>query len=89
MVFLMGCHRNVPTTTAGKRPDAPRSFPVSASFPVGIYGVPGVEDLRAVHAAGFSRVMGGLDPVFMDEAARLGLEVVATPGSSAGPGFDP
>lgn len=84
LALLLGCHGTGPTAPAG----APRQAP-PRSFPVGIYGVPGVEDLRAVHSAGFSLVMGGLDPAYMDEAARLGLQVVATPGSSAGPGFDP
>ena len=68
---------------------APAPIPLaSKSFPVGIYGVPGVVDLQAVHAAGFSLVMGGLDPAYMDAAARLGLGVIASPGSSAGSGFD-
>ena len=57
-------------------------------FPLGIYGVPGVADLQAVHASGFSLVMGGLDPAYMDAAARLGLGVIAAPGSSAGKGFN-
>ncbi len=32
--------------------------------------------------------MGGLDPAYMDAAARLGLGVIASPGSSAGSAFD-
>ena len=71
------------------RTSLPAPIPLaSKSFPVGIYGVPGVADLQAVHAAGFSLVMGGLDPAYMDAAARLGLGVIASPGSSAGSAFD-
>ena len=79
---LSACQR-LPHTSA------PAPIPlVSKTFPVGVYGVPGVADLQAVHAAGFSLVMGGLDPAYMDAAARLGLGVIASPGSSAGSAFD-
>jgi hypothetical protein len=83
-VLLCGCFAT--PRRAEPREGASSSRP--ARFPVGIYGVPGVADLQAVHAAGFSLVMGGLDPEYMDAAARLGVGVIATPGSSAGPGFD-
>lgn len=87
MVALMGglaaaCQR----LPQAKGPSANRA--ASKPFPLGIYGVPGVADLQVVHASGFSLVMGGLDPAYMDAAARLGVGVIAAPGSSAGKGFD-
>lgn len=82
-MLLCGCVAVTrPGVSQGERSSRP------APFPIGVYGVPGVADLQAVHAAGFSLVMGGLDPEYMDAAARLGLGVIASPGSSAGPGFD-
>jgi len=83
---LSAC-RIAPSQPAAPAPAPPRAE-VSQVFPVGIYGVPGVADLKAVHDVGFSLVMGGLEPDSMDAAARLGLGVIATPGSSAGKAFD-
>lgn len=58
-----------------------------ASYPVGIYGV-GSDDLAAVREAGFNLVAGPAEKHYLDAAHRLGLGVMASPGTSAGDGFD-
>ncbi|MEY2787618.1 MAG: hypothetical protein RLZZ34_761 [Verrucomicrobiota bacterium] len=91
VVGLCACQR-LPQAKGGSSGSSGSSAsvksPPARPFTVGIYGVPGVADLEAVHQAGFSLVMGGLDPAYMDAAARLGLGVIASPGSSAGSAFD-
>ena len=61
----------------------------SHRFPLGIYGVQTVPDLEAVSAAGFSLVTGPLNRDFMETALARGVGVFASPGTSAGPSFDP
>ena len=59
------------------------------SYPLGIYAVKTAADCAAVSAAGFNLVAGPADRAFLDAARSRGLEVLAPPGTSAGPGFDP
>lgn len=56
-------------------------------YPLGIYSVP-KEDLPLVRNAGFNLVTGPAEPAYLDSAGRLGLGVLASPGTSAGKGFD-
>jgi len=57
-------------------------------FPVGIYGVP-KEDLPRVGEMGFNMVFAPASQDYLDAAQRAGLKVLASPGTSAGQGFDP
>ena len=80
MVALLGglaaaCQR----LPQAKGPAANRA--ASKPFPLGIYGVPGVADLQAVHASGFSLVMGGLATGFQKK--RDITESKHPPASSA------
>ena len=59
-----------------------------ASYPIGIYGVASTNDLAAVREAGFNLVAGPADKNYLDAAHRLGLGVMASPGTSAGKSFD-
>ena len=56
-------------------------------YPIGIYGVPTTDDQRIVREAGFNLVAGPANKPYLDSAQRLGLKVLASPGTSAGPGF--
>lgn len=56
------------------------------SFPIGIYSVPKGE-LREVRAAGFDVVTGPASRDYLDAARQYGLKVLASPGTSAGKGF--
>ena len=58
-------------------------------FPVGIYGVGSTEHLQQVHEAGFNTVVGPANKAFLDQAQALGIQVIASPGASAGRDFDP
>lgn len=56
-------------------------------YPVGIYGVRGTNELAAVRNAGFNTVAGTAEKNYLDFADRVGLKVLAAPGTSAGPRF--
>ena len=60
-----------------------------AFFPLGIYAVPSTNDLMIVREAGFNLVTGPAEAAYLDAAQREGLKVLATPGTTAGPGFRP
>ena len=60
----------------------------SSSYPLGIYSVPEV-DLSTVAAAGFNRVAGPANQAYLNAADQEGLMVLAAPGTSAGPSFNP
>jgi hypothetical protein len=60
----------------------------TSDFPIGIYSVP-LADLGAVRAAGFNIVRGAATREYLDSAHQLGLQVLASPGSLAGPRFKP
>ena len=53
-------------------------------FPIGIYGVGSKEHLQQVHEAGFNTVVGPANKAFLDQAQALGIQVIASPGASAG-----
>lgn len=57
-------------------------------YPIGIYGVPSTNDLVTVRKAGFNLVSGPAREDYLDAAASLGLGVMASPGTSAGPVFN-
>ena len=57
-------------------------------FPIGMYGVHSLEDLRIVHEAGFNSVVGSANQTFLDAAQELGMKVIASPGSSSGHSFN-
>src|ERR1041385_7985306 len=61
--------------------------PTRSFFPIGIYNVP-KPDFPAVHQAGFNLVTGPAERSYLDSAGQLGLKVLASPGTSAGPKFD-
>ncbi len=67
-------------STACRSPRAP-------FYPIGIYSVPTTNDLTTVRQAGFNLVVGTASPAYLDAARRRGIKVLASPGSSAGPGF--
>lgn len=61
----------------------------SSFFPLGIYGVGETNDLSTVKQAGFNLVTGPVSGDYLDAAGRAGLKVLGSPGTSAGPAFDP
>jgi len=58
-------------------------------FPIGLYCVERPEDFAAVRAAGFNVISGPATEKFFDSAQSNGLKVLATPGTTAGPHFNP
>ena len=78
VICLAGC--------AGPRqaPSKPAPF-----FPLGIYGVEETNDLALVKQAGFNLVTGPVTGEYLDAAERVGLKVLGTPRTTAGPFFDP
>jgi hypothetical protein len=58
-------------------------------YTIGIYGVPSSNDLATVAQAGFNTVMGPAEKPYLDAAGRLNLNVLASPGTSAGKRFAP
>jgi hypothetical protein len=67
----------------------PASNQVARSFyPLGIYAVNSTSDLAMVRAAGFNLITGPAEKSFLDAADVAGLKVLASPGTSAGPGFN-
>jgi hypothetical protein len=56
---------------------------------VGIYGVTRPEDFAVLKGAGFNLVVHAGTPAALDRADTNGLKVLATPGTTAGAGFDP
>lgn len=63
--------------------------PRGRPYPIGLYGVSHPEDLVEVKAAGFNLVTGPARRDYLDAAQAVGLRVLATPGTTAGPRFDP
>ena len=61
-----------------KRPD----------YPIGIYSVGNSNNLPDIAAVGFNLVTGPANLDYLDAAERSGLKVLASPGSSAGEGFN-
>jgi hypothetical protein len=59
----------------------------SHPFPIGIYSVP-ESDLALVRNAGFNIVTGPAYQNYLNEADRVGLKVLAAPGTSAGKSFN-
>lgn len=62
---------------------------IPSKFVLGIYGVESAADLGAVRRAGFNTVSGPASREFLDEAHRLGVQVLAHPGTSAGLDYHP
>jgi hypothetical protein len=58
-------------------------------YPIGIYGVPSTNDFASLREAGFNLVVGRAERPCLDAARAAGLMVLAAPGTSAGPGFNP
>jgi hypothetical protein len=58
-------------------------------YPIGIYSVPSTNDLASLKQAGFNLVVGRAERAYLDAARDAGLKVLAAPGTSAGPGFNP
>lgn len=58
-------------------------------FPIGLYGVNQESSLETLSEAGFNLVVGPARSSFLDKAHTLGMSVIASPGASAGRGFDP
>ena len=65
-------------------PTASRSF-----YPIGIYGVSSTNDLATLTEAGFNVVAGPAERAYLEAARGAGLQVLASPATSAGPRFDP
>ncbi|MFO1496817.1 MAG: hypothetical protein U1G07_00215 [Verrucomicrobiota bacterium] len=60
-----------------------------ATYPIGIYGVQSTNEQTIVREAGFNIVVGRAETAYLDCARGLGLKVLAPPGTSAGPRFQP
>ncbi|MCF7669651.1 MAG: hypothetical protein K9N48_07740 [Verrucomicrobia bacterium] len=60
----------------------------SRPYPIGIYGVGSKENLPILKTNGFNVVRGPASEEFLDAARENGLGVLASPGTSAGPGFN-
>lgn len=58
-----------------------------AFYPVGIYAARTTNDQASVRLAGFNLVAGPAEKGYLDSARRLGLKVLAAPGTFAGPKF--
>lgn len=57
-------------------------------YPIGIYGVPTTNELATVRKAGFNVVAGPPQKDYLDAARKLGMKVMASPGTAAGTGFN-
>lgn len=77
VMSLTGCRTAPPTAVTA------RDF-----FPIGLYSVGDTNDFAAVRAAGFNVVTGPAAREFLDAAQANGLQVLASPGTTAGPKFD-
>jgi len=67
----------------------PASNQVARSFyPLGIYAVNSTCDFAMVRAAAFNLITGPAGKSLLDAADAAGLKVLASPGASAGAGFD-
>jgi hypothetical protein len=62
---------------------------VQPPLPLGIYAPGGASQLPQLREAGFNLVVGPADRAFLDAARRAGLGVLANPGTTAGPTFQP
>lgn len=60
--------------------------PTNQLYPLGIYSVART-NLALVRQAGFNLVVGSAEKGYLDAAASNGLQVLASPGTSAGRGF--
>lgn len=60
----------------------------NAFYPLGIYSVPTTNDLKTVRRAGFNLVAGPANAEYLNAARTLGLKVLASPQTSAGPDFN-
>ena len=58
-------------------------------FPIGIYAPGSTNALSVLSRAGFSHVTGPANRPFLDAAHGAGIQVLASPGTTAGPGFKP
>ena len=58
-------------------------------YPIGIYSTGGPTNFTKLREAGFNVITGGATGDFLDAAQAAGLVVLASPGTSAGPGFSP
>jgi len=61
----------------------------SPQFPIGIYAPGSTNALPILSSAGFSHVTGPATRPFLDAARNAGIQVLASPGTTAGPGFKP
>jgi hypothetical protein len=73
--------------TAGCR--LPSPIANTSFYPVGIYSVPSTNDFASLKQAGFNLVVGPAERSYLDAARNAGLKVLAAPGTSAGPGYNP
>ena len=58
-------------------------------YPIGIYSVPSTNDFASLKQAGLNLVVGRAEQSYLDAAWDAGLKVLAAPGTSAGPAFNP
>jgi hypothetical protein len=73
---------------ARANPLSARNQTARSIYPLGIYAVNSTNDFALFRAAGFNLITGPADKSFLDAAEAAGLKVLASPGTSAGPGFD-
>ena len=57
-------------------------------YPIGVYGVRSTNDLALLKQTGFNVVAGPARADFLQAAQAQGLQVLASPGTSAGPAFN-
>jgi len=58
-------------------------------YPIGIYGSDSAAEMPDIRAAGFNLVTGAADDAWLDNAQKNSLHVLASPGTAAGPTFEP
>jgi len=85
--FLIAAFCFVLTVFTGCR--LPPQKPSTSFYPIGIYSVPSTNDFASLNQAGFNLVSGSAEKAYLDAAQAAGLKVLAAPGTSAGPGFNP
>jgi hypothetical protein len=90
LLGLAGCAAN--NSRPAKTPEPakePAANTPAAFFPLGIFSVRDTNDLATVKHAGFNLVTGPVSQEYLDAARRAGLAVLCSPGTTAGPEFDP
>lgn len=85
-VLFALCTASLSIFAGCRAPETARSL---SCFPIGIYSVPATNDLKVIREAGFNLVVGRAERAYLNAAGAVGLGVLATPETSAGPGFNP